>query len=61
MIYPSDYLEGKGLVCERFYYLWILDVRYADIYIAYMKKKININPLKLFVRNLKAKVSRERE
>ena len=61
MIYPSDYLEGKGIACERFYYLWILDARYADTYITYMKKKININPLKLFIRYLKAKVSRERE
>jgi hypothetical protein len=56
MIYPSNYLESKGISCSRYYYVWILNSKYADPYIQWMKKKININPIKIFFRMIMAKV-----
>lgn len=50
MIYPHTYAADAGLACDRSYHVWILDSRYADIYINHMKKKIRIPPLKLIFR-----------
>ena len=57
MIYPSDYMESKGIICSRYYYVWVLKSIYSDTYIQWMKKKININPLKIFFRMLMAKLN----
>ena len=60
MIYPSSYLESKGVVCSRYYYVWVLNSQYADPYIQWMKRKININPLKILFRMLMAKLNRKK-
>lgn len=52
MIHPYQYAENNGFAGTRAYYLWILDSRYADIYIRHMKKKIQIPPIRLLFRAL---------
>jgi len=61
MIYPSGYMGSKGITCSRSYYVWILNSRYADPYIQWMKRKIKINPLKIFFRMLMAKLIRKND
>jgi len=60
LTYPADYPErAAGIAVERSYYLWIQDSRYAEQYVAYMKKQIEANPLKLLFRAILAKRARK--
>ncbi|MEN6474146.1 MAG: PilZ domain-containing protein [Syntrophaceae bacterium] len=60
LIYPEDYPKrAAGIAGERSYYLWIQDSRYAERYVAYMKKQIESNPLRLFFRAILAKRARK--
>ena len=43
MIYPYDYTETEGVPHGKRYQLWILNVKYADEYIAYVRKRFRIN------------------
>jgi hypothetical protein len=39
LIYPSDYLEARGIACEKHYALWILSMSEGgDQYLKYMQR-----------------------
>lgn len=44
MIYPSNYLETKGVTCEKQYNLWILDAKYGLQYGEYMMENTKLRP-----------------
>jgi hypothetical protein len=42
MFYPYEYVTDHGIPHEKQYQLWILDVRYGDEYLEYMKKRFRV-------------------
>lgn len=42
MCYPSQYLEEKGVPCEKTYQLWILSVDAGDEFMEYMHQRLRI-------------------
>jgi len=42
MCYPSQYLEEKGVPCEKSYQLWILSVDAGDEFMEYMHQRLRI-------------------
>ena len=44
MIYPSNYLEIKGVTPEKQYNLWILDANYGLQYGEYMLENTKLRP-----------------
>jgi len=61
LTYPEGYLKRCGVASERSYYLWIQDSRYAERYVAHMKKQIEANPVQLLFRAILAKRARKEE
>ena len=51
MIYPSSYLETKGVPCEKHYNLWILSAHYGREFCEYMTASTRMR-LKLLIRTL---------
>ena len=43
LLYPFEYLKGKGMPYEKQYYAWILNVRYGNEFMEYMYKKFRLN------------------
>jgi len=54
MIYPSNYLETKGVACEKRYNLWIMDANYGLQYGEYMLDNTKLK-LKFIIRFLMRK------
>jgi hypothetical protein len=42
LLYPADYVEAKGVPCDKHYQMWIFDVRYGSEYLEYMEKNFRI-------------------
>ncbi len=42
LIYPVEYVDGKGIPYEKQYRLWILSVQYGNEYMEFMQKKFRI-------------------
>ncbi len=43
LLYPFEYVKGKGVPYEKQYYAWILNVRYGNEYMEYMRKKFKLD------------------
>ncbi|MBW1734119.1 MAG: hypothetical protein JRF51_14750 [Deltaproteobacteria bacterium] len=43
LLYPFEYVKGKGVPYEKQYYAWVLNVRYGNEYMEYMRKKFRLN------------------
>lgn len=43
LLYPFEYVKGKGVPYEKQYYAWTLNVRYGNEYMEYMHKKFRLN------------------
>jgi hypothetical protein len=43
LLYPFEYVKDKGLLYEKQYYAWALDVRCGNEYMEYMHKKFKLN------------------
>jgi hypothetical protein len=51
LIYPSHYLETKGVLSEKQYNLWIMDIHYGREYGEYMMEKSKLR-IKFLIRFL---------
>jgi hypothetical protein len=42
LFYPSDYVKNQNVPYEKYYQLWILNVRYGNEYMEYMQKRFRM-------------------
>ncbi len=56
MIYPSEYLESKGLQIDRYYNLWILNSKFGDEFIEYTKQRARLRAGRIVARHFLGKV-----
>ena len=42
LFYPSDYVKNESVPYEKYYQLWILNVRYGNEYMEYMQKRFRV-------------------
>ncbi|EFK10150.1 conserved hypothetical protein [delta proteobacterium NaphS2] len=42
LVYPCDYVKKRNVPYDKQYYAWVLNVRYGDEYVHYMKKKFRL-------------------
>ena len=42
LIYPDTYVESKGVPCEKRYSMWIVDMRYSNLFLEFVQRKFRM-------------------
>ncbi|MBA4396112.1 MAG: hypothetical protein C0394_01790 [Syntrophus sp. (in: bacteria)] len=42
LIYPDTYVEAKGVPCEKRYNMWIVDMRYSNLFMEFVQRKFRM-------------------
>jgi hypothetical protein len=42
LIYPSTFCESKGVTTEKYYRMWVVDMRYSNLFMEYVQRKFRM-------------------
>jgi hypothetical protein len=42
LIYPCEYVESKGMTCEKHYRMWVIDMQYSNLFLEFVQKKFRM-------------------
>jgi hypothetical protein len=42
LIYPDAYVESKGVPCEKRYRMWVIDMRYSNLFLEFVQRKFRM-------------------